>query len=59
MNGVSSKHFVTDMWQEIENNNGFNGTAALACCLFRSLFHAAIFLLTLLPDLLPNPKACR
>jgi uncharacterized BrkB/YihY/UPF0761 family membrane protein len=59
MNGVSSKQFGTDLWQEIENDIVFNGASALAYCLLPSLFPAAILLMTLLPCLLPNPKACR
>jgi membrane protein len=52
---VSWKQFVKDLYEEIQNDNVFNGAAALAYYLMLAIFPAAIFLLTLLPYLpIPN-----
>ncbi len=55
MYGVSTKKFFSDLWNEIENDNVFNGAAALAYYLLLAVFPASIFLLSLLPYLpIPN-----
>ncbi len=51
MFGVGTKQFVTDFWKEAQNDNIFNGAAALSYYLLLSVFPAAIFLLSLLPYL--------
>jgi membrane protein len=48
---VGTRRFATDLWNEIEDDNVFNGAAALAYYLILSMFPAAIFLLSLLPYL--------
>lgn len=51
MFGVSTIQFVKDFWKEAEDDNIFNGAAALSYYLLLSVFPAAIFLLSLLPYL--------
>lgn len=57
MYGISIKEFLKDLYDEINDDNVFNGAAALSYFLMLSIFPAAIFLLTLLPYLhIPNLK---
>jgi membrane protein len=51
MFGVGAKQFITEFWKEMNDDNVFNGAAALAYYSLLSIFPAAIFLLTLLPYL--------
>ncbi|MFB3903942.1 MAG: YihY/virulence factor BrkB family protein [Acidobacteriota bacterium] len=52
---MTRKQFVTDLYLEIEDDNVFNGAAALAYYWMLAIFPAAIFLLSLLPFLpIPN-----
>lgn len=56
--GIGWRQFFRDLWQEIQKDNLFNGSAALAYYFFFSLFPAMIFLLSLLPYLpIPNLHA--
>ncbi len=48
---VPKKKWLTDLYQEISNDNVFNGAAALAYYLLLALFPALIFLLSLIPYL--------
>lgn len=52
---MTRKRFVTDLYSEIEDDNVFNGAAALAYYWMLAIFPAAIFLLSLLP-FLPVPN---
>lgn len=52
---MTQKRFVTDLYSEIEDDNVFNGAAALAYYWMLAIFPAAIFLLSLLP-FLPVPN---
>jgi membrane protein len=55
MLNVSWKQFMKGLYEEIQDDNVFNGAAALAYYLMLAIFPAAIFLLTLLPYLpIPN-----
>lgn len=49
--GVSAKRFFADLNHEIQDDNVYNGAAALAYFLTLAIFPAVIFLLTLLPYL--------
>jgi membrane protein len=49
--GINNKRFVKELWAEMQEDNVFNGAAALAYYLMLSIFPGAIFLLTLLPYL--------
>lgn len=49
--GTSWKQFALDLWKEINEDNIFNGAAALAFYLTLAIFPAMIFLLNLLPYL--------
>ena len=49
--GTSWKRFFLDLWKEINEDNVFNGGAALAFYLTLAIFPAMIFLLNLLPYL--------
>jgi len=51
---MTRKQFVTDLYSEIEDDNVFNGAAALAYYWMLAIFPLAIFLLSLLP-FLPIP----
>jgi membrane protein len=52
---VSTKQLLKELWSEIQDDNVFNGAAALAYYLLLAIFPAAIFLLSLPPYLLiPN-----
>lgn len=51
LHGVSLKTFFRDLKREINEDNVFNGGAALAYYLLLSIFPAMIFLLSLLPYL--------
>jgi membrane protein len=52
--GVSSRQLIHDFWQKINDDNIWDGAAALAFYMMLALFPAAIFVLTLLP-FLPVP----
>ena len=43
--------FLKEMWKEIQDDNVFNGAAAIAYFLLFSIFPAAIFLISLIPYL--------
>jgi membrane protein len=43
--------FLKELWQEVQDDNLFNGAASLAFFLLLSIFPAAIFLLSLIPCL--------
>ena len=49
--GTSWKQFGLDLWKELNEDNVFNGAAALAFYLTLAIFPALIFLLNLLPYL--------
>lgn len=52
---VPWRRFLKDLYNEVNDDNIFNGAAALAYYLMLAIFPAAIFLLTLLPYLpIPN-----
>ncbi len=52
---MAAKKFATDLYHEIQDDNLFNGAAALSFYLILAIFPAAIFLLSLLPYLpIPN-----
>jgi len=54
---MTQKKFVTDLYSEIEDDNVFNGAAALAYYWMLAIFPLTIFLLSLLPFLpIPNLK---
>jgi membrane protein len=51
MKNSEVKRFLNDLWQEIQDDDIFNGAASLAFFLLLSIFPAAIFLLSLIPYL--------
>ncbi|RZA09131.1 MAG: YihY/virulence factor BrkB family protein [Proteobacteria bacterium] len=51
VHGASWKRFFADLWTEINEDNIFNGAAALAFYLTLAIFPALIFFLNLLPYL--------
>jgi membrane protein len=54
---MTQRKFVTDLYSEIEEDNVFNGAAALAYYWMLAIFPLTIFLLSLLPFLpIPNLK---
>ncbi len=48
---VGARHFLKELWKEIEEDNVFTGAAALSFYLLLASFPAMIFLLSLLPYL--------
>ena len=51
LHGVSIKQFLRDLYSEINEDNVFNGAAALAYYLTLALFPGMILLMTIIPYL--------
>ncbi len=51
INGVSLKQFVLDLYQEMNNDNVYNGAAALGYYLTLAIFPGKILLMTVIPYL--------
>jgi membrane protein len=47
--GISAQQFLRDLYQEVNDNNVFNGAAALGFYLTLAIFPALILLMTVLP----------